>query len=111
MFGKPNWFRKRKKSWGLVPISFQGWAYALAWVAVLAIPFTALVLRHQAIEAMIWLVAAGGLLMYDVRHIMVAMQQPSVADAEADDVLYIGDDDAGQNHRLATRNFNFQLRR
>jgi hypothetical protein len=44
--------------------------------------------------------------MYDIRHIMVAMKPP----ASADDVLYIGDDEPAHN-RLATRNFNFQVRR
>lgn len=106
MFGKPNWFRKKQKSWGLMPITFQGWVYVLAWLAVLVLPFALLVLRHQAVEAMIWLCAAGGLLMYDVRQIMAAMQPP----ADAEDVLYIGDSQSGSD-RLATRNFDFQLRR
>ncbi len=106
MFGKPNWFRKKQSSWGLMPITFQGWAYTLTWLAVLALPFTLLVLRHQAVEAMIWLIASGGLLMYDVRQIMAAMRPP----AAAEDVLYIGDGESGSD-RLATRNFDFQLRR
>jgi len=106
MFGKPHWFRKKKIGWGLTPITFQGWAYAVTWAAVLVIPFAMLVLRHQAVEAMIWLTVAGGFLLYDVRHIMVAMEPP----AAADDVLYIGDDEPALN-RLATRNFDFQLRR
>ena len=106
MFGKPHWFRKKKIGWGLTPITFQGWVYAVTWAAVLVLPFVMLVLRYQAVEAMIWLTAAGGFLMYDIRHIMVAMKPP----ASADDVLYIGDDEPAHN-RLATRNFNFQVRR
>ena len=83
MFGKPHWFRKKKIGWGLTPITFRGWVYAVTW-----------------------LTAAGGFLMYDIRHIMVAMKPP----ASADDVLYIGDDEPARN-RLATRNFDFQVRR
>lgn len=108
MFGKPHWFRKKKVGWGLRPITLQGWAYASVWAAALVLPFALLVLREQAIEAMIWAVAAGGLLLYDVRHIKLAMQPPQPS-SPADDVLYIGDEEPGD--RLATRNFDFQLRR
>ena len=106
MFGKPHWFRKKKIGWGLTPITVQGWAYALTWATVLAFPFTLLVLREQAVEAMVWATAAGGLLVYDVRHIMVAMRPAE----PAEEVLYIGDDEPSSD-RLATRNYDFQLRR
>jgi len=76
MFGKPHWFRKKNIGWGLTPITIQGWIYALAWAAVLALPFALLVFRHQAAEAMIWLTTSGGLLMYDVRQIRFAMKPP-----------------------------------
>ena len=106
MFGKPEWFRKKTIGWGLTPITAKGWAYALIWGAVLAVPFTLLVLRHQPVEAMIWIAAAGAFLLYDVRHILIAMQPPVVA---TEDVMYIGDDEPSEH--LATRNFDFQLRR
>jgi len=106
MFGNPQWFRKKKFGWGLTPITVQGWIYALCWATVLAAPFALLVVRYQPAEAMIWLTVAGSLLVYDIRHIRRGMQPPK----PADDVLYIGDDDA-TSERLATRNFEFQLRR
>ncbi len=106
MFGKPQWFRRKKVGWGLRPVTVQGWLYTAAWSAVLALPFATLVLRNQPAEALIWLAAACVLLVYDVRQIMAVMtpSQP------AEDVLYIGDDEAS-NERLATRNYDFRLRR
>ena len=110
MFGKPHWFRKRTVGWGLTPVNFQGRAYAWIWAAILVLPFALLVIRHQPVEGLVWLAAAGGFLIYDIRHIMVAMKPP-VAEAEpAEDVLYISDEEPPAN-RLATRNFDFQLRR
>ena len=105
MFGKPEWFRKKKIGWGLTPITWQGWVYALTWAAVLTLPFTLLVMRHQAVEAMVWLAAASGLLIYDVRHVLASMKPP----APVDDVLYIGDEEPARE-RWATRNYDFQLR-
>jgi len=33
MFGKPEWFRRRKYTgWGFTPVSWQGWAYVLIMV-------------------------------------------------------------------------------
>jgi hypothetical protein len=109
MFGKPHWFRKKTVGWGLTPVTFMGRTYAGIWAAVLVLPFAMLVMRHQPIEGMIWLVAAGGFLLYDVRHIMVSMKPPAQAEP-VEDVLYIGDEETPVN-RLATRNFDFQLRR
>ena len=108
MFGKPHWFRKKAVGWGLTPVTFQGRAYAWIWAAILVLPFALLVMRHQPVEGLIWLAAAGGFLIYDVRHLMVAMKPPAPEPAE--DVLYIGDEEPSAN-RLATRNFDLQLRR
>ena len=112
MFGKPHWFRKKTVGWGLTPVTFQGWAYAGVWAAILVLPFAMLVMRHQPVEGLIWLAAAGGFLIYDIRHIMVAMKPPAPPEPaeNAEDVLYIGDEEPPVD-RLATRNFDFQLRR
>ena len=37
MFGKPQWFREKKLGWGLTPVTWQGWVYALVWAAVLVV--------------------------------------------------------------------------
>jgi hypothetical protein len=109
MFGKPEWFRKKTCGWGLTPITFLGRAYAVTWAAVLVAPFTLLLVRQQPIEALVWIATSGGLMLYDMRHIMVAMNPPP-ADTPADDVLYIGDEKPPVS-QMATRNFDFQLRR
>ena len=62
VLGKPHWFRAKTIGWGLVPIRWQGWAYAASWVAAIALPFLLFVVRHQAPEAMAWLtLSVGGL--------------------------------------------------
>lgn len=105
MFGKPEWFREKKIGWGVVPITWQGWGYSALWMLVLACPFMALLARGQAVESLIWLVAAMGTLLFDVRQILRAKTTPD--DAE---VLYIGDEES-DGERLTTRNYKLQLRR
>jgi hypothetical protein len=72
VFGKPNWFRLKRKGYGLVPIRWQGWVYAAAWVAGITLPFLLLVARQQPLEAMAWIGLALGGLTYDVRQIRSA---------------------------------------
>lgn len=116
MFGQPNWFRAKKFGWGLVPITWQGWAYTGAWVTALVVPFWGLLAQDQphVPEALTWLACGIGLLCLDVRSILKAMN-PTVATASVvrsapkdDGILYILDDSPAQ---LATRNYNLQLRR
>ncbi len=109
MFAKPHWFRKKRVGWGLVPVTWQGWVYALVWLLVLCLPFVWLVGRQLAPEALIWLVAAGGLLLWEVRQIRRAMRPPVDSAETAGDVVYIGDDEAPPDH-LATRKFDLHLR-
>mgnify|MGYP006969599056 CR=1 FL=1 len=62
MFGNPAWFEPKKVGWGLTPVTWQGWVYTAAWVGVLTIPFTALMLVQQFPEAFAWLVLGIGAL-------------------------------------------------
>ena len=77
MFGKPHWFRPKTFGWGLTPITWQGWVYTLGWCLLLIGPFNLLLLRGQSVEAVVWLVAAIGLLVWDVYGILRAMPSDS----------------------------------
>ncbi len=103
MFGKPEWFKKKTWGWGLVPITREGWAYTIAAAGLIAVPFNLLLFSRGVPEAMIWILATGGFLIWDVRQIMRAMDHPIAAD----EPFYIGDDDDG----VQTRQLDLKLRR
>lgn len=114
MFGKPEWFRDKKFGWGLVPVSWQGWAYSAVWSSVIAGPFAMLLARTDEVEmgyrfvsAGVWLAVSLGGLIWDVRQIKRARQKPPVA-AKKEPVLYIGDEEA---QGVSTKNLELQLRR
>jgi len=106
MFGKPEWFRDKKIGWGLIPVTWQGWAYTAAWGCAIAGPFVLLVSQHKALGAGVWMAAMLAGLIWDVWQIKRARNAPPVA-AKKEPVLYIGDDDT----RLSTKNLDLQLRR
>lgn len=104
MFGKPDWFKKKEIGWGITPICWQGWSYTATWIAVLIVPFLVLIGQHLMVESLLWLTAAMGVLVWDVRQILIMMRP--VAE---DDVLYI-DDTETLSEQFTTRNFDFRLR-
>ncbi|HUG66978.1 MAG TPA: hypothetical protein VMM76_04455 [Pirellulaceae bacterium] len=104
MFGKPDWFKKKRIGWGITPICWQGWSYTAAWIGVLVVPFLLLVGQHLMAESLLWLAAAMGTLVWDVRQILIAM-----GPVAEDDVLYI-DETETLSEQFATRNFDFRLR-
>src|SRR5215207_828310 len=101
MFGSPDWFRPKAIGWGLTPVRWQGWAYALTWGSVICGPFLMFLLRGQSWESLAWLSVTMGGLIYDVRDILRKMQPTAPITAEAvagnkkDDVFYIGDSAPG----------------
>lgn len=103
MFGKPNWFRPKTFGWGLVPVTWQGWIYSLVWALIISAPFLFLLLRTQWIEAVVWMVAAIGVLTWDVRAILRAINA-----AEQANTFYIGEDDA-EDH-VETENYDLHVR-
>lgn len=116
MFGNPDWFRPKTAGWGLTPIRWQGWAYALAWMAIIGFPFVLMLWWEMAPQSFVWLVVMCGGLIYDVRDIRRQMQRASFnetvrqpAPAPEKDVLYIGDSEAGTTS-LATRNYSLKLK-
>jgi len=115
MFGNPTWFRPKTTGWGLTPIRWQGWVYAVAWIGVIGLPFLLMLWWEQAPQALVWLAVMTGGLVYDVRDIRRQMQRANFQGASpvpvaADkDVLYIGDSDAG-TRPMATRNYSLKLK-
>lgn len=114
MFGKPQWFRPKSFSWGLVPIAWQGWLYSAGWSAAIGLPFLLLIGRYQPLEAMTWLGLSVGALTYDVWQILRTFRVPrggasgTALGKNDDNVLYILDSRPGQP--VATRNYNLQVR-
>jgi len=111
MFGKPEWFRKKKVGWGLTPITWQGWVYTFTWAIVMVAPFLALLATRGAPEAGLWLTGSVAFLMWDVRKILQVMRGDVAPEASADDdMLYITNDDNDPSS-LATRNYDMHVRR
>jgi hypothetical protein len=118
MFGSPDWFRPKTIGWGLTPVRWQGWAYALAWAGVICAPFVLFLMREQVVESLAWLTVTMGGLVYDVRDILRRMQRAALSGAGAetataaakpkDDVFYIGDSAPGAS--VATRNYSLKLK-
>lgn len=102
MFGKPEWFRKKKTGWGLIPVATQGWAWAGGWLAAIVLPFWALVAADKTPEAGLWMAALIGLCVWEVRRIIKALDA-----AEASNVLHINDDNADH---VVTRKYDLHLR-
>lgn len=74
MFGKPAWFVPKKSGWGLTPVTWQGWVYTAAWLGAITLPFSSLMLLQRFPEALIWLIASLGLLLWDVRAVLREMR-------------------------------------
>jgi hypothetical protein len=87
MYGKPEWFLNSNSKWFVRPNSWQGWAYAFAWVAAMLLPSLALIGRDQAPEAAVWMLLSAGLWLWDSATIRKANQARA-----AKEVFYIGDD-------------------
>ncbi|MBP85214.1 MAG: hypothetical protein CMJ64_00615 [Planctomycetaceae bacterium] len=106
MFGKPEWFKEKQIGWGLTPICWQGWLYAATWLAVISIPFIALVLNSLVIESFIWMTASLVAITLDTGAVLKAMKRTETEE----DVLYI-DEGETVSEEFATRNYDFRLRR
>jgi hypothetical protein len=112
MFGNAEWFEPKKIGWGLRPVKWQGWVYTGVWGSVIVLPFLALLANSGIWESLVWMGATVGMLTWDVWHMRRGLTEPNAVVDRAeprDDVLYIGDDE--QADRLATANFDMELRR
>ncbi len=108
MFGKPEWFRKKNIGWGLRPVSWKGWLYAMAWAAVICVPFILLVANRQLIESLVWAVVMMFALLWDVQHVMRELKKTRFEDA---DVLIIDEDTEPDPSHFATRSYDLHVRR
>jgi hypothetical protein len=114
MFGKPTWFRPKVIGYGLKPVTWQGWAYTLTWAGVLLVPFWALLLRQQVVEALAWLGCSIAALGYDVWQIRRGMVPPVVAARAGarqahEGIWFLADENAAGP--VATRNYDLKLKR
>ncbi len=106
MFGKPNWFQVKFGGWGLLPCCWQGWTYTATWLAVVAAPFLLFQILHQAPESYVWLAAALGGVIWDVRELRRAMAGPATLPKD----VFVIDDDTDIS-QLTTQNFDMNLRK
>jgi hypothetical protein len=119
MFGKPEWFEKKSVGWGIKPVNWRGWAYAMVWMGVLCIPFVLLLAQAKVWESLIWVVVMMFALLWDVRHVRQAYDAPAEAVIvepeevveEADDVLIIDEDTEPDPAHFATRSYDLHVRR
>lgn len=102
-FSNPMWFCRVPGARGLRPACWQGWLCVLAWIAILVVPFGALISAGRVPESFIWFLLVCGCLLWETRQVHKRLRC-----AASDDVLYIGDE--SENEHLATRNYDFRLR-
>jgi len=104
MFGKAEWFRKKRCGCGIVPITWHGWVYSAIWSGVILLPFLAfLFVSRKVPESLLWGAGSITMLLFDVRTILRSMRAK-----EDKDLLIIDENETGS--QLATRNFDMQLR-
>ncbi len=108
MFGKPEWFREKKVGWGLRPVSWKGWLYAIVWAAVICGPFMALLASQLLIESLVWAVVMMFALLWDVQHVRRELNRTRHEDA---DVLIIDEDTEPDPTYFATRSYDLHVRR
>lgn len=104
MFGKPEWFKPKVFGWGLNPVTKQGWIYVGVWAGVLVMPFFALLFSQGVVSALIWLFAAMGVLIWDVKDILDQMKKTK----EDENLIEIRDDE--DSTKLATRKYEMEIR-
>ena len=88
MFGKPEWFVKKKLGWGLRPKTWQGWVYTLTWAGIIIAPSMYFQSQSQFIESGIWTFACILALSWDVWTIHSQLKSRS----EVEDFFYIGEE-------------------
>lgn len=122
MFAKPHWFRPKAIGEGVAPATWHGWLYVVGAVSVTLIPVLLLLGRGQRLESLIWLVAIGGFLAYELWYVrrllmraaypcgsaapVTATAIPTAKPPAADDGIYFLDDRQGSKPVNTTR---FQL--
>ena len=85
----PSGFREKKVGWGLRPVSWKGWLYAIVWAAVICGPFMAMLASHLLIESLVWAVVMMFALLWDVQHVRRELNGTPHEEA---DVLIIDED-------------------
>jgi len=104
MFGKPEWFRGNNQRGWLIPKTWKGLAYYLAWGLVAFLPTALLSSRHLWPETVVWCVVAGAAFWWDYRQTLRGRRQHSALD----NVLVI--DDQG-DESVSTARYELTLKR
>jgi hypothetical protein len=108
MFGKPGWFRKKNVGWGLRPVSWKGWLYAVAWAGVISGPFIGLLANHRLFESLVWVVVMMVALLWDVHQVRRDMDITHKDDTA--EILVIDEDTEPDPSYFATRSYELRLR-
>ena len=106
MFGKPEWFKQKQAGWALIPVCRQGWLYLAAILAIVSIPGLLLLWNSLGVESVIWTVASLAATTLDVRAVLRGMPR-----VEPDEDLLSADERETVSEEIATRNYDFRLRR
>ncbi len=119
MFGKSEWFKLPTRGWGLRPITWHGWLYAVSWGAAIAVPFAVLATMGRVPEGAIWALIASGVLVWDVRLHRAALRGSAICPAEVvaneaeesppPDIDFLDESD-GHESTLDTRGYRMGLR-
>jgi hypothetical protein len=105
MFGKPEWFVPKKFGWGLTPVTWQGWVYALAWAAAIALPANVLFFTRGWPESVLWALAMIAFLAFDVKLILRAMKRRE----EDKELLFIMDEKETRREEVQTGKFQMHV--
>jgi len=111
MFGKSDWFCTKRVGWGVRPVCWQGWLYAVVWAAVIGMPFIGLMLSNLWFEALIWTAIMMGALVWDVRQVRRELETPHHSLEEPLDVLFIDENTVPDPAYFATRSYDLHARR
>ena len=104
VFGKPEWFRPKRRGWGLTPVTWQGWVYTASWSAAIVTPYLYLIMNYQLPEALAWIAVSLGALLWDVVQVLRLHQNPQRVGEEL-----LAEEFCGRRH-VATRHFDLHLR-
>lgn len=105
MFGKSEWFQMREDGRRLYPKAWQAWLYALVWIGVIAGPCGTLLWLKYVPEAIVWMLAAGGLFVWDVLLIRRGLRQEPPREE-----IEINDESEHGESTLDTRGYQMRLR-
>ena len=101
MFGKLEWFEPSNDKI-VKPANWKGWAYFGVWAAVYFGMLKLLVEMNHGPEALVWVLFAGGLFLFDFLRINKRVRQK----AEYEKLFFIGDEIPSET---STSNYHMKI--